>query len=832
MDYRLPRSVLPVNYEVTIAPDLDKATFSGTVIATTEVVEATSQMRCNALDLDVFDVLIDGGAVNFSLDPANEQLVVDFAEPRQPGPLTFQASFAGVLNDDLRGFYRSTFVDEAGVEQTIATTQFQSTDARRAFPCWDEPDMKATFDVTLVVDADLTAVSNGGEVDRAPCDDGKVAVRFAQTMKMSTYLVAFVVGPLDVTEPAMAGSTPVRIVHRPGQGELTSFALEVAVHALAYFEDYYGISYPADKLDMIALPDFAMGAMENLGCVTYREILLLVDPETATQPELQNVADVINHELAHMWFGDLVTMRWWNGIWLNEAFATFMEMKATDAFRPEWQRWTSFGISRSAAFDIDSLEATRPIEFPVESPAEAEAMFDLLTYEKGAAVVRMLEQWLGEDTFREGIRHYLAEHAYANTDTSDLWEALEHVAGRPVTNAMETWIYQGGYPVIRANADGISQRRFTYGSCASEARWSIPVRVRLDDETVQTVELLDESAPMDFDIDRVATFNHRSSGFYRVELDSASLARLGETGVEHLDPAERVAIFDDTWSLALAGTTSLRDLFALIDGYRSEDDISVWQKLLAALGFIDHVAGDDDRPSLQSHVASVIEPARSRLGHRAEPGESMRVSQLRGALFTAAGIHTPADGELRGQVVAQARTLLGSPDGDPEMFAAAVRVVAANGTDDDFAAFRAGFENADNPQTEMRYLYALPLFPEARHIDQLASMALDGSIRTQNAPFVLAQAMMNRSHGPGVWDQIRENWEHINDSFPSNTIVRMLTGTRWLTTDDAASSVHSFFTARPLPQGQRQLDQHLERLAINTAFHRRVVGELAGALHR
>lgn len=832
MDYRLPRSVLPVNYEITIAPDFETATFSGTVIATTEVVETTSQLRCNALDLELSDVLVDGVAAEFLLDTTNEQLVVDLGTVREPGPLTLHASFTGVLNDDLRGFYRSTFVDEAGVEQTIATTQFQSTDARRAFPCWDEPEMKATFDVTLVVDEHLTAVSNGGELERTPQGDGKVAVRFAQTMKMSTYLVAFVVGPLDVTEPAMAGDTPVRIVHRPGQGELTSFALEVAVHALAYFEDYYGIPYPADKLDMIALPDFAMGAMENLGCVTYREILLLVDPETATQPELQNVADVINHELAHMWFGDLVTMRWWNGIWLNEAFATFMEMKATDAFRPDWQRWTSFGISRSAAFDVDSLEATRPIEFPVVSPADAEAMFDLLTYEKGAAVVRMLEQWLGEETFRDGIRYYLSKHAYENTDTNDLWDALEHVAGQPVTESMETWIFQGGYPVISSTGEAVSQRRFTYVGAPSDALWSVPVQIRMEDDVVHTVELHGASTQVELDLDRVATFNHRSSGFYRVQLDSSTLARLGESGVGHLDASERVSIFDDTWSLALAGTTPVSDLLTLIDGYRDEDDISVWQKILAALSFIDHVADDGDRRALHEYIADVIAPARARLGLSGEPGESMRIAQLRGALFSAAGTRTPIDGEVRTETIAHARSILTTAEADPEMFAAAVRVIAANGTDDDFASFRAGFESADNPQAEIRYLYSLPSFPGANHIDQLTTMALDGSIRSQNAPFVLAQALMNRSHGPAVWERIQASWEAINDAFPSNTIVRMLTGTRWLTSDEAAASVHSFFEARPIPQGQKQLDQHLERLTVNTAFRVRMGSDLAGALDR
>ena len=491
MDHRLPRSILPVNYQVEISPDRAQASFTGSVVVQAEVLEETSELRCNSLDLEISSASIDGKAVEVTLDAENEQLVIDLGGSRPVGPIEFAASFTGELNDDLRGFYRSTFSDDDGTEHVIATTQFQSTDARRAFPCWDEPDMKATFDITLVVDPDETAVSNGAEVQRSERGD-KVAVRFAQTMKMSTYLVAFVVGPLEVTEPAMAGSTPIRIVHRPGKGHLSAFALDVAVHALNYFEEYYGIAYPADKLDMIALPDFAMGAMENLGCVTYREILLLVDPDSATQPELQNVADVINHELAHMWFGDLVTMGWWNGIWLNEAFATFMEMKCTDAYRPEWQRWTSFGISRSAAFDIDSLVATRPIEFPVVSPADAEAMFDLLTYEKGAGVVRMLEQWLGEEPFRDGIRHYLTTHAYGNTETHDLWSALEHVSDQPITAAMESWIFQGGYPVIQIEPDGLCQRRFTYEQAESDSLWHVPVQIRNQDCLLYTSDAADE----------------------------------------------------------------------------------------------------------------------------------------------------------------------------------------------------------------------------------------------------------------------------------------------------------------------------------------------------
>ena len=832
MAHRLPRTILPHSYTVEIQPDLVAHTFSGALTAECEVAEATNELRCNVADLTLNTVTIDGEAAAWTIDESSEQLVVDLGAERAVGPLTFAASFEGELNDALKGFYRSTFTNDDGVEHTIATTQFQSTDARRAFPCWDEPDMKATFDVTLVIDPQFTAVSNGAEVSREDREGGLVAVRFAETMKMSTYLVAFVVGPLEISEPAFHGDVPIRIVHRPGQGHLTSYALEVAVDALGYFEEYYGIAYPTDKLDMIALPDFAMGAMENLGCVTYREILLLVDPETATQPELQNVADVINHELAHMWFGDLVTMGWWNGIWLNEAFATFMEMKATDSHRPEWMRWTSFGISRSAAFDVDSLEATRPIEFPVISPHDAEGMFDILTYEKGAAVVRMLEQWLGEETFRDGIRHYLATHAYGNTETHHLWDALEHVSGRPVTTSMETWIFQGGYPVIEVENGCLHQRRFTYTGEGDAQTWSVPVQLRTHSGDIHTVEVHDQTADLPVSVDDVATFNHSGNGFFRVKVPSDQLATYGANGVGDLAPVERFGLLDDSWTLTLAGEIEVADYLTLLGGYRTETDVSVWQRAIGSLSFINHVAADTDRSSLGAMVDDLISPARNLLGDDPVSGESPRDSQLRGSLFAAAGTLAASSSDTRTAAIERAREILTADGPDAELRSAAVKIVAANGTDEDFAAFRAGFESANTPQDEIRNLYALPAFPGASQIDTVVSMALDGSIRTQNAPFVLAQALMNRDHGPATWDRISSNWDQVNELFPSNTIVRMLTGVRWLTNEETHSLVRRFFAEREIPQGQKQLDQHLERLNVNAAFQRRVRVDLAGALDR
>jgi puromycin-sensitive aminopeptidase len=381
--HRLPRNVVPRRYDLTLEPDLAAATFSGSETIAVEVAEPTAEVVLNAVEIEIDEATVDadGGPMvaAVALDDGAERATLTFDRPLPAGEATLHLRFRGVLNDKLVGFYRSTFTDHDGAEQVLATTQMEATDARRAFPCWDEPDAKAVFGVTLVVPDDLLAISNAGEIGREPLGDGKVAVRFADTMPMSTYLVAFVVGPIAATAPVNVDGKPLRVVCPPGKEHLADFALEVGAFALRYFTDWFGMVYPGDKLDLVAIPDFAFGAMENLGCVTFRERYLLVDPATATQSELQAVVDVIAHELAHMWFGDLVTMKWWNGIWLNEAFATFMEMTCTDAFRPEWQRWVDFGLSRSAAFDTDALGATRPIEYPVVSPADADGMFDVLT---------------------------------------------------------------------------------------------------------------------------------------------------------------------------------------------------------------------------------------------------------------------------------------------------------------------------------------------------------------------------------------------------------------------------------------------------------------------
>ena len=469
--YRLPRHVVPMRYDLRLEPDLPGAKFSGQETITLTIHQPTADIVLNAIELDIVSAQIEGGSgsmrqATIALDASLERCHLTFTEPLLPGTWRLTIAFRGTLNDKLRGFYRSTYKDERGTTHSLAATQFEATDARRAFPCWDEPDFKAVFATTLVIDPTLTAVSNSS-IATETLAGGKKAVRFADTIKMSTYLVAFIVGRIEPTEPVMIGQTPLRLWAIPGKKHLTRFGQDIAAASLSFFESYYGIPYPGDKLDLLAIPDFASGAMENLGAITYRETALLVDRQSATHGELERVADVVAHENAHMWFGDLVTMSWWNGLWLNEAFATFMEMLAVDAWKPEWKRWDNFGVARAAAFSVDGLHSTRPIEFPVQAPKDAEAMFDVLTYEKGASVLRMLEQHIGPTVFRDGVRDYLHTHAYGNADTNDLWVSLGKLAKQPVPELMDGWIFQPGFPLVTANVSPsseltITQQRFSY----------------------------------------------------------------------------------------------------------------------------------------------------------------------------------------------------------------------------------------------------------------------------------------------------------------------------------------------------------------------------------
>lgn len=849
--FRLPRHVVPRRYDVLLRPSLDDATFDGRVAISIDVTQPTSTIVLNAIELDIDTCTLDGRPTTWTLEPDTERMVVRTAPLPEGSDVTLEIGFSGVLNDKLRGFYRSTYVDDDGVEQVIATTQMQSTDCRRAFPCWDEPEFKAVFGITLDVAEGLTAVSNGREVERTS-GDGRSVIRFADTMVMSSYLVAFVVGRLEITDPVDVDGVPLRVVHVPGKGHLTDFGVQIGAFSLRWFQEYYGIPYPSDKLDLLALPDFAAGAMENLGCITFRETALLVDPATATQGELQNVADTVAHEVAHMWFGDLVTMRWWNGIWLNEAFATFMEVAACDAFRPAWERWTDFGLERTRAFEVDALTSTRPVEFEVRSPDDCEAMFDVLTYQKGGALLRMLEQHIGPEAFRAGVNHYLRTHAYANTETGDLWDALETATSAPVRRLMDSWIWQPGFPLVTASLDTgddgttrlrLDQRRFVLdaGDDASRAdgaepaTWVVPVAIRngdheltvlLDSTTTEYVDLPDPAA--------VVVVNAGGHGFFRVAYDEQLRSRVtAPEALATLDTLERYNLVDDAWAASLAGQMSAVDLLDFLERFSAERDLAVWRAITVGLRGISRLVDGPALDALRERVRVLVTPALDELAEPAED-ESDLVGTLRGLLFSTLGV-LGRDPSVRARsrelFAASTRSSDVSPDDvHPELVAAATAVVAATGGPDDYDVMLDGFRTGRTAQDQLRHLYALAAFDSDELMQRTCALAMSREVKTQNAPFLLRQTMANRDHGTEAWAFVRDHWDEINERFPTNTIVRLIESITLLTEPETVDEIQRFFAAHPIEQARATMQQLLERQRVNRSFHERNADRLAAVL--
>ena len=823
-DYRLPRTVIPSHYQLTLEPDLDTFTFRGSEVVTVIVHQPVESIVLNAVDLEIDRAELIGVdpdrriAATVRFDEAAERATFDLSGTAEPGEWELHVEFRGELNDKLHGFYRSSYEGPDGETKVIATTQFEATDARRAFPCWDEPDLKATFGVTLVVPDAMTAISNAAAIANEPVGDGKRRVRFADTMRMSTYLVAFVVGDFEATDPVDVDGVPLRIVYPPGKGHLTPFALEVGAHSLRYFTGYYGIPYPGDKVDMIAIPDFAWGAMENLGAITYRETALLVDPKRATQLELQRVAAVIAHELAHMWFGDLVTMKWWNGIWLNEAFATFMENKAVDDFKPEWNLWLSFGDDRGDAMDVDALHATRPIEFPVASPEEANAMFDTLTYDKGSAVLRMLEQYLGEGTFRAGVADYLRKHAYGNTETADLWDALEAASSEPVRDIMESWILQGGFPRLTVTRDDdgyrIEQEQFRYLGEGAH-RWIIPVMYRNDSGTGRV--LVDDAARLEGD-DLVV--NAGGTGFYRTWYEHDLLHDLASR-VSDLQAGERYALVADTWAGVLAGDTPAADYLDLVAHLRDETEPVVWGLVLAGLAELDRIVSSDDRSRLQAFTRRLLGPTVDRLGWEPGPGEGDLTRRLRGSILAAMAVLgddravKDAAGEVFDRYVADPAGI------DGNVANAVLSIAAADGGMAEFEQLWDLHKAADTPQDRVRYLRAASGVPDVAAARRLFEAVIGGQVPRQDAAWVLARLLGGRDHGAAVWGWMKDQWDEVLAAGPPQATRNLFLSLHHRSEPDVAADITAWLNDHPVRGAEQHVSQHLERLHVRVGLRER-----------
>ncbi len=817
--YRLDRTVVPSAYRIFITPDLDSATFAGRVEIDVDVIEATKVVKLNSIELDLgaATLTINGTAhrsTDLNLDETYEVATYTFDALLPVGSAVLEIAFDGILNDQLHGFYRSTFTDPSGVKHTIATTQFENTDARRAFPCWDEPAFKATYQVNLTVPSHLAAYSNYPVATDTDLGNGQRTVSFKPTMKMSTYLVAFIIGAFEETEALDVDGVPLRVVYPIGNGHLTALALEAGAFGLRWFAEYFDIPYPGEKMDMVAIPDFMQGAMENLGCITYRTSDLLIDPATASLAEMVRVAHVVLHELAHMWFGDLVTMEWWQGIWLNEAFATFMQLLCQDDFRPTWETWTSFCTSRDMALDVDGLHTTRSVEYEVVSPADTQGMFGHLTYEKGAAILRMLEQYLGAETYRDGIRNYLRKHSYANTVTTDLWDAIEEVSGAPVRDVMNTWILQGGYPLITLEDGMISQIPFAYGPATGESAigtsWKVPVTTRSLKGGPVDVHLLGDDAIAISD-DPPVVVNARGSGYYRARYGVTESAALADH-VDELDAVERAVLLSDSWALLFSSQISADQFLTIGAGLGDLDEPTPWGTLATAVGYIKRALPDGRASGFAERVRAIFGPQFERLGWDARPGESALAPQLRAIVLSTLG--TVCADEA---IIAEAQRRFDANDVSGDLANAILRVVASRDRPGDYETFLERYRGAGTPQDEQRYMRGLWGFSDERVALDAAEKCFS-EFRNQDASAMLGILTLSPATGPSVWRFMTSRWDDVM-KFPPNTLSYTTRGIVTFINDAAfADEVAAFYTSHPLAGEQKEVEQNVERMRVGLTF--------------
>ena len=826
--FRLPNLARPIRYEIHLLPNLENQVFKGTVNIELSILENTSYISLNVADIEILDMSLEKDSEkisNWEIDEDYEILKINFKDIIPIGKYNLFIKYNGILNDKLRGFYHSSFTDDKGQIQSIATTQFESTDARRAFPCFDEPDYKAVFSVKLSVEKNQFCLSNAEIKNQNEDEKNNIKiVEFEDTIPMSTYLVAFVVGPFEASKAVNVDGINLRIIYPKGKGHLCDFALELGEYALRYFSNYYKIPYPGDKLDMVAIPDFAAGAMENLGCITYREALLLVDKKQATSNELIRIADVICHEIAHMWFGDLVTMKWWNGIWLNEAFATFMATKAVADYNEDWDRWAQFSLEKSMAMDIDSLSTTRAIEYPVISPSDADGMFDLITYEKGGSILRMLEQFLGEDTFRQGVSDYLTKHSFSNTETDDLWNALEESSNLPVKSMMDTWIFQPGHPVISYNLNGknivLNQSVFKYlNNSESELIWSVPIFIKYKNkDSIEYEKYLLENEKSEIKLKsqtKEIFLNANAYGFYKVNNNFEN----SFNDIDEFSSEEKYSMIDDYWSMVLNGSKNKDEFLNFSSIFKKETDPDILTLLYSCFSSINRVT--ENKTHLQSIVRPIFEKSVEELDKI--KNRSTREIQSLATSLRALSILINDDSKiLLSKQIFKDFTENKSLNYEPDIVSSAISITAHFGNSETFNNYLELMENAKTPQDEVRFQRALVIFREETQIKKVHQLILEDKIRTQDAPYLLAGALNNENSGWLTWQFIIKNWEILTKKFPENSIVRMLSGIRSLNHRKYMDEINNFFNQKErISQGKLQLEQHLEKLEINVNLRER-----------
>uniref|UniRef100_A0A8C8ITD5 Aminopeptidase n=1 Tax=Oncorhynchus tshawytscha TaxID=74940 RepID=A0A8C8ITD5_ONCTS len=811
---RLPTDVYPVNYGLCLKPDLIDFTFEGKLEAIVEVNLATNQIVMNCADIDIITASFvpEGGeeinATGFNYQNEDEKVTLSFPSALQKGSGTLKIDFVGELNDKMKGFYRSKYATPAGEIRYAAVTQFEATDARRAFPCWDEPAIKATFDISLIVPKDRVALSNMNVIDRKPHpeDDSLLEVKFATTPIMSTYLVAFVIGEYDFVEGQSSDGVTVRVYTPTGKAEQGKFALEVAVKTLPFYNDYFNVPYPLPKIDLIAIADFAAGAMENWGLVTYRETALLIDPKNSCSSSRQWVALVVGHELAHQWFGNLVTMEWWTHLWLNEGFASWIEYLCVDHCFPDYDIWTQFvSADYTRALDLDALDNSHPIE----------------------VYVNVREVSLSDE---------------CKPRTVDLWDCLEQASGKPIALVMSSWTKQMGFPIIVVDQEQqgddrilkISQKKF----CASGPHngedcpnWMVPISICTgEDPGCTKLKVLLDSPETTITINSVSPdqwvkINPGTVGFYRIQYSSAMLESL-LPGIRDLTllPVDRLGLQNDLFSLSRAGMISTVEVLKLMEAFVNEPNYTVWSDLSCNLGVLSSLLSHTDfHEEIQEFIRDLFTPIGLKLGWECKQGEGHLDALLRGLVLGKLGKagHKPTLEEARRRFKdhVEGKQILSADLRSPVYL-----TVLKHGDSATLDTMLKLHKQADMQEEKNRIERVLGAISAPDLIQKVLTFALSEDVRPQDTVSVIGGVAGSSKHGrKAAWKFVKDNWEELHNRYQGGFLISRLIklSVDGFAIDKMAAEVKSFFESHHAPAAERTVQQCCENILLNAAWLKR-----------
>jgi aminopeptidase N len=848
---KLPKEVVPTEYAIRIVPNLDNFTIASSETVKLNVRSPVHQLVLNALELKIDAASVDGKELPLSaIRTDNEKELVTLTLPSElaAGDHVLALRFTGKINQQGQGLFYVRYQEQgSGARKIMLGTQFEATDARRFFPCWDEPAFRARFQLTAVVPQNWLAVSNMPIESEQKVAGGK-EVRFASTPPMSSYLNVFVAGELDFIE-SQVGPTQIRVIATKGNAELGRYALEASAQILKYYNDYFGVPYPLPKLDQIAIPGGFGGAMENWGGITYYESVLLFDPKNSSAETKQDIYEVIAHEMAHMWFGDLVTMAWWDNLWLNEGFASWMGSKCTAHFNPQWEVWLArklprdptrrTGIAKEAAMEGDARSTTHPIQQRIATEAEANSAFDDITYKKGQSFLRMLESFLGEDVFRDGIRRYMAAHEYSNTTTADLWNALSKASNKSVGEIAAGWTEQPGFPVVEVKraADGkvqLSQERFTVNfKNASPLLWQIPLTYSVVGGTSTTLLMTDKTASLEnIPADRALKLNVNGAGNYRVEYDEPSwqllLKALPKLGTE-----DRVNLMSDAWALVQAGRAPVSRYLGLVEKLPASTDLAEREQIINVLDFMnDLLVGSSEREKFQRYARSLLRPTFETLGWEPKAGEPPNSGRLRASLISALGdLNDP-------EIIAGSRERFDKYLADPgplppDLRSPVLAVVGRYANEKTWNKLHQLGLKTTSSEDKQNHYNALAGATDPKLVNKTLAIALTDELPTSRATFLVSRVARDTGHPDIAWEFAKANMKVLLAKIDAAGANRYVPSLFVFFSDEPRADELKRYAEKNLPQTTApEVTKAVDEIQFRGEFKKRLGAELNAWIDR